>query len=164
MGTQKVETVFKEENLELVFRPEDSEKAFIAKAFNLFSDYMDIDDVGYDWASNFESGRYVIVVYQRFSVFENGKRMWINKAFQNKVGRFSRYKKQVFAIMLDREIEYKVSGWSRSLWTYTLQNPKNTLQVLTFPSAWVAEGYAKKYSKEGYKVAVLGWYEDYGMY
>ena len=102
MGTQKVETVFKEENLELVFRPEDSEKAFIAKAFNLFSDYMDIDDVGYDWASNFESGRYVIVVYQRFSVFENGKRMWINKAFQNKVGRFSRYKKQVFAIMLDR--------------------------------------------------------------
>jgi hypothetical protein len=164
MGTQKVETVFKEENLELVFRPEDSEKAFIAKAFNLFSDYMDIDDVGYDWASNFESGRYVIVVYQRFSVFENGKRMWINKAFQNKVGRFSRYKKQVFAIMLDREIEYKVSGWSRSLWTYTLQDPKNTLQVLTFPSAWVAEGYAKKYSKEGYKVAVLGWYEDYGMY
>ena len=164
MGTQKVETVFKEENLELVFRPEDSEKAFIAKAFNLFSDYMDIDDVGYDWASNFESGRYVIVVYQRFSVFENGKRMWINKAFQNKVGRFSRYKKQVFAIMLDREIEYKVSGWSRSLWTYTLQDPKNTLQVLTFASAWVAQGSAKKYSKEGYKVAVLGWYEDYGMY
>ncbi|WP_314330262.1 hypothetical protein [Abiotrophia defectiva] len=164
MGTQKVETVFKEENLELVFRPEDSEKAFIAKAFNLFSDYMDIDDVGYDWASNFESGRYVIVVYQRFSVFENGKRMWINKAFQNKVGRFSRYKKQVFAIMLDREIDYKVPGWGRSLWTYTLQDPKNTLQVLTFPSAWVAEGYAKKYSKEGHKVAVLGWYEDYGMY
>ena len=164
MGIQKVETVFKEENLELVFRPEDSEKAFIAKAFNLFSDYMDIDDVGYDWASNFESGRYVIVVYQRFSVFENGKRMWINKAFQNKVGRFSRYKKQVFAIMLDREIEYKVPGWGRSLWTYTLQDPKNTLQVLTFPGAWVAEGYAKKYSKEGYKVAVLGWYEDYDMY
>lgn len=164
MGTQKVETVFKEKNLELVFRPEDSEKAFIAKAFNLFSDYMDIDDVGYDWASNFESGRYVIVVYQRFSVFENGKRMWINKAFQNKVGRFSRYKKQVFAIMLDCEIEYKVSGWSRSLWTYTLQDPKNTLQVLTFPSAWVAESYAKKYSKEGHKVAVQGWYEDYGMY
>ena len=164
MGTQKVETVFKEENLELVFRPEDSEKAFIAKAFNLFSDYMDIDDVGYDWASNFESGRYVIVVYQRFSVFENGKRMWINKAFLNKVGRFSRYKKQVFAIMLDREIDYKVPGWGRSLWTYTLQDPKNTLQVLTFPSAWVAEGYAKKYSKEGHKVAVLGWYEDYGMY
>ena len=164
MGTQKVETVFKEENLELVFRPEDSEKALIAEAFNLFSDYMDIDDVGYDWASNFESGRYVIVVYQRFSVFENGKRMWINKAFQNEVGRFSRYEKQVFAIMLDREIEYKVPGWGRSLWTYTLQDPKNTLQVLTFPSAWVAEGYAKKYSKEGYKVAVLGWYEDYGMY
>ncbi len=90
--------------------------------------------------------------------------MWINKAFQNKVGRFSRYKKQVFAIMLDREIEYKVPGWGRSLWTYTLQDPKNTLQVLTFPSAWVAEGYAKKYSKEGHKVAVLGWYEDYGMY
>lgn len=164
MGTQKVETVFKEENLELVFRPEDSEKALIAEAFNLFSDYMDMDDVGFDWASNFESGRYVIVVYQRFSVFENGKRMWINKAFQNKVGRFSRYKKQVFAIMLDREIEYKVPGWGRSLWTYTLQDPKNTLQVLTFPSAWVAEGYAKKYSKEGHKVAVLGWYEDYGMY
>lgn len=164
MGIQKVETVFKEENLELVFRPEDSEKAFIAKAFNLFSDYMGMDDVGFDWASNFESGRYVIVVYQRFSVFENGKRMWINKAFQNKVGRFSRYEKQVFAIMLDHEIEYKVSGWGRSLWTYTLQDPKNTLQVLTFPSVWVAEGYAKKYSKEGYKVAVLGWYEDYDMY
>ena len=164
MGTQKVETVFKEENLELVFRPEDSEKALIAEAFNLFSDYVDMDDVDYDWASNFESGRYMIVVYQRFSVFENGKRMWINKAFQNKVGRFSRYKKQVFAIMLDREIDYKVPGWGRSLWTYTLQDPKNTLQVLTFPSAWVAEGYAKKYSKEGHKVAVLGWYEDYGMY
>ena len=104
MGTQKVETVFKEENLELVFRPEDSEKALIAEAYNLFSDYMGMDDVGYDWGSNFEFGRYVIVVYQRFSVFENGKRIWINKAFQNKVGRFSRYKKQVFAIMLDREI------------------------------------------------------------
>lgn len=164
MGTQKVETVFKEENLELVFRPKDSEKALIAEAFNLFSDYMDMDDVGYDWASNFESGRYVIVVYQRFSVFENAKRMWINQDFQNKVGRFSRYKKQVFAIMLDHEIEYKVPGWGRSLWTYTLQDPKNTLQVLTFPSAWVAESYAKRYSKEGYKVAVLGWYEDYGMY
>ena len=139
-------------------------KALIAEAFNLFSDYMGMDDVGYDWGSNFESGRYVIVVYQRFSVFENGKRIWINKAFQNKVGRFSRYKKQVFAIMLDREIEYKVSGRSWRLRTYTLHDPKNTLQVLTFPSAWVAEGYAKKYSKEGYKVAVLGWYEDYDMY
>lgn len=63
-------------------------KALIAEAFNLFSDYMGMDDVGYDWGSNFESGRYVIVVYQRFSAFENGKRMWINKAFQNKVGRF----------------------------------------------------------------------------
>ena len=133
----------------------DSEKALIAEAFNLFSDYMDMDDVGYDWGSNFESGRYVIVVYQSFSVFENGKHIWINKNYMNEVGRFSRYKKQVFAIMLDREIEYKVSGWSRSLWTYTLQEPKNTLQVLTFPSAWVAEGY---------KVAVLGWHENYDMY
>ena len=43
MGTQKVETVFKEKNLELVFRPEDSEKALIAEAFNLFSDYMGMD-------------------------------------------------------------------------------------------------------------------------
>lgn len=51
-----------------------------------------------------------------------------------------------------------------SLWTYTLQDPKNTLHGQTFPSAWVAEDYAKEYSKEGYKVAVLGWYEDYDMY
>jgi len=35
------------------------------------SGYMEQYDVGYDWAINFEFGRYVTVVYQRFSVFEN---------------------------------------------------------------------------------------------
>ena len=48
--------------------------------------------------------------------------------------------------------------------SYFVHSEKNPLQLLTFESIERAEKEAMKYSKSGYKVAVLAWYADFDMY
>ena len=66
------ESVFKKENIDLIFNDLDSEYSYIAETGDLFSVFMDRNDFGYKWAWKFPAGRYVITIFQRHSLFRNG--------------------------------------------------------------------------------------------
>ena len=159
-----IETTFKDENVELLFETETHHGNFIAEAQDRFSEYMDRQEFGRDWAWNFPSGRYVIIVYQRCSVFIEGKRTWRNDDYLNEVGNNSRYRSPHFVIALDRRREYMIPSWGRPLRSHIVMDENNPLQVLVFSDIETAEEVARQYSVKGFKVAVLEWFEDFDMY
>ena len=159
-----LDTIFKCENVDLLFKSETASGNYIAEANDRFSEYMERQEICREWAMNFPAGRYVIIVFQRYSVFIEGKKIWQNNDYLNEVGKYSRYKSPCFVIALDRELDYMVPSWGRPLRSHILMNEKNSLQARVFQSVEKAELVAEEYSKKGFKVAVLEWFEDFDMY
>jgi hypothetical protein len=149
------ETAFKEENIDLLFSTETHSENFIAVAQDRFSEYMDRNEFSREWARSFPSGRYVITIYQRYSVFIAGKQIWRNNEFLNEVGKDSRYRSPYFVIALDKELNYMIPSWGRPLQSHIVMDEKNPLQAQIFPSVERAELVAQKYAEQGFKVAVL---------
>ena len=158
------DTVFKTENIDLLFEMEAHSGNFIAVAQDKFSEYMDRQDFSREWAWSFPAGRYVITVYQRYSVYIAGKQIWRNNDYLNEVGKDSRYRSPYFVIALDRELDYMIPSWGRLLQSHILMDEKDSLQTKTFTCIEKAEKTARQYSEKGFKVAVLEWFEDYDMY
>jgi len=127
-----LETVFKHENIDLLFRTERYKGTIIAEANNRFSGYMERKDFSREWALSFPAGRYVITVYQRYSVFQEGKRVWRNEDYLNEVGHDSRYRSPSFVIILDCEMNSEIPSWDRPLCSNTVRNKENPLQAKTF--------------------------------
>ena len=96
------ETIFRDENTKLLFETEAHSGDFIAEAKDMFSGYMNKYDFSREWARRFPSGRYVITVYQRCSVFIAGKQVWRNNGYLKEVGKDSRYRSPHFVLALDR--------------------------------------------------------------
>ena len=160
----RLDSVFKYENIDLLFEAGTQSGNFIAEAGDRFSNYLDRREFGYKWSLNFPAGRYVIIVYQRCSIYEKGKQIWKNDDFLNEVGKDSRYKSPCFVVILNRTMNYKISSWNQLLRSHTLRDKDNPLQPQFFSSLETAEEVAKKYSEQGVMAAVLEWYEDYNMY
>ena len=156
---------FLRENVDLLFKTESGKGTFIAEVNDCFSDYLTRNVFNLDWVmKNFTSGRYVIFVYQRYSVFKDGKQVWINKDYISEVGDVSRYKSPRFVVILDQEMEYEVPGWRAPLRSHTIRNPKNPLNATAFTDIKEAERTAQEYSRQGKAAAVMAWYADYDMY
>jgi len=160
----RLDSVFKYENIDLLFEAGTQSGKFIAEAGDRFSNYLDRREFGYKWSLNFPAGRYVIIVYQRCSIYEKGKQIWKNDDYLNEVGKDSRYKSPCFVVILNRTMNYKISSWDQLLRSHTLRDKDNPLQPQVFSSLETAEEVAKKYSEQGVMAAVLEWYEDYNMY
>ena len=158
------EEVFQKKNIDLVFDRTARRGNFIAAAYDEFTEFMDLGEFGREWAWSFPAGRYVITVYQRHSLYESGKLVWKNEDFLNAVGKDSRYRKPSFVIILDRALEYWPRTWKRSLLSHTVQSSGDPLQAKMFSSAEDAGKAAVKFSEQGFKAAVMEWYEDYDMY
>ena len=158
------EEVFREENIDLVFDKAARRGNFIAAAYDEFTEFMELGDFGREWAWSFPAGRYVITVYQRHSLYEGGKQVWKNDQFLNAVGKDSRYRKPSYAIILDQALEYWPRTWKRSLLSHTVQSSRDPLQAKIFSSLEDARKAAEQYSEQGFKAAVMEWYEDYDMY
>ncbi|MBO4819773.1 MAG: hypothetical protein J5528_06505 [Firmicutes bacterium] len=154
---------FKKENISYVFSTEEGLGRFIAETGDMYSEPIKTDVFGRDWAWGFPSGRYVITVYQRYSVFEDGKRIFMNANYEDTVGKYSRYGCPVFAVVCDTEKAYTVPTWKRPLISHFIRSEKDALQVRTF-SLEDAEETARSYSEGGRRAAVLEWYEDHDMY
>ena len=137
---------------------------FIAESDDTFSGYNKKEHFNFEWAYNgFPSGRYVIVVYQIHSLYQDGKQIWLNRHFENVTGKYSRYRSPCFAVIYDKKKDYLIPSWGRCLSTYTIHNDKNPLQVRIF-TLEEAEQFAIANSENGHKVAVLEWFEDYDMF
>ena len=158
------EEVFREENIDLVFDKAARRGNFIAAAYDEFTEFMELGDFGREWAWSFPAGRYVITVYQRHSLYEGGKQVWKNDQFLNAVGKDSRYRKPSYAIILDQALEYWPRTWKRSLLSHTVQSSRDPLQAKIFSSLEDARKAAEQYSEQGFKAAVMEWYEDFDMY
>ena len=158
------DAVFKYENVGLLFEPEAHAGDFIAEADDRFSDYMGRGDFGREWAMAFPPGRYVITVFQRYSVYKDGKRIWKNDNYINEVGEYSRHRSPRFVVILDEALYYTVPGWDRPLISHTVRDREEPLQAQTFFDIETAEMAAEIYSEEGFKAAVAEWFEDYNMY
>ena len=67
-------------------------------------------------------------------------------------------------IALDKYLDYIIPSWGRPIQSHIVMDKKDPLQARTFQSIEKAEQEAKKYSEQGFKVAVLEWFEDYDMF
>ena len=157
------DSVFKKDNISLVFSTYDEHGTFIAKTGEYYSGLMQPGDFGRDWAWRFPAGRYVIVILQRHSVFADGKQVYLNDRYTDSVGNDSRYKKPVFVLITDEEREYTIPSWNRELTTHTIQNEDEPLQIKVY-NLKDALKEAKSLSENDRKAAVLEWFEDYDMF
>ena len=161
----EINDIFKKENIKLIFEAKQAEGEFIAEANDCFSEFSVKDIYNSNWARSFPSGRYVIVVYQRHSLYREGLQIYKNESYEIIVGRFSRYKKPSFVLLLSHETEYTVPSWdNHKLISHILREDKNALQAKVFDSIEKAEKAAIEHSKRIRNVAILEWYEDFDMF
>ena len=161
----EINDIFKKENINLIFEAKQAEGEFIAEANDSFSEFSTKDTYNSNWARSFPGGRYVIVVYQRHSLYREGVLIYKNESYENIVGRFSRYKKPSFVLLLSHETEYTVPSWdNHKLISHILREDKNALQAKVFDSIEKAEKAAIEHSKRIRNVAILEWYEDFDMF
>ena len=160
----KFEDCFKEENLELLFDCINHKNEFIACADDLYSEYDSCDIYSTEWAWQFPAGRYVIIVYQRYAVFQNGVEMYVNEHFKNVVSGYCRSKKVRYCLITKDLNEYYITSWKRNLATHSIQEEKEPLQKKSFLSIEEARDAAIKYSEGGNTVAIVSWYADFDMY
>ena len=156
-----IETVFKAENIDLLFEAESHYGDFIAAVDNGFSEYMDRKEFDRDWAWSFPAGRYVINVFQRCCVFKEGKLIWQNN---DRLKNTARSKTSCFVIVLDQKLKYTVPSWGRTMLSYFVRDKKDHLHYLGFPVIEKAGSEAQRYSEHGFRAAVLESIEDYNMF
>lgn len=159
-----LDSVFMLDNLDLIFEEFMHEGEFIAQANDTYSGFGKKDDFGFKWIQNFPFGRYVIIIYQRHSLYANGKQIFLNTMYDNSVGSNNRHRMPGFVLILDQVRDYSVATWNRQLVTHTVCNTSNPLQAETYWYLEDAEAAACKYSRQGYKVALMEWFEDYDMF
>ena len=159
----ETEDFFRKENISYVFSTDEGMGSFLAETGDMYSEPIAEREFGREWAWNFLSGRYVITIYQRHSVFQDGKRVFLNGMYVDTVGEYSRHVRPVFAVVLDTEQEYSVPTWTRPLTSHFIMSELEPLQVKVY-SLKDAEKIARDHSLSGHKAAVLEWYEDHDMY
>ena len=147
---------FKSENIKLLFDNRSYGTEYIADARNCFTEYLPKETFTANWTRNCESGRYVLFILQRHSVYESGSCIYKNENFEYTIGRFSSYKRPCFFLISDRSREYRVSSWDRPFETHYVNNE--------FYDEEKAIEEAKRLSLLGEKIAVMKLYEDHNMF
>ena len=150
-------------NGDILFDEQQHEAEFIASVGTEFSDYMPKEIFTHDWAWQFPSQRYVILIYQRHSIYQNGQLTFFNEKYENVCGE-SRYHRPCFVVLLDKPLNYDIPTWQVPLKSYSLQEEKEPLHTKIFNKFMDAQNEAIKYSLSGYKVLIAEWYADFNMY
>ncbi|MBR1758453.1 MAG: hypothetical protein IJ744_06975 [Lachnospiraceae bacterium] len=126
---------------------------------------MDKNEFNREWSLQFPNDRYVITIYQRYSVFEKGKRVWLNTMFDDALPPHNRYENRRFVVVLDkaREYTYTMYNINRTMSTFFIRNEEHPMWAELF-SLEEAETIAKAYSEKEYKAAVMEWFDDFDMF
>ena len=159
-----MEETFRKENIRLLFETHTHGSEFIAETGDGFSDFSEKESFTRDWAWQFPAGRYVITVYQRHSLYRDGKAVWINPSFDASVGRDCRFGRPLYVLIFDRAEAYTVPSWgTHKLLSHILRSEADPLQPCLF-SLKEAKKNAAAYSRGGQPAVVLSWYADFDMY
>ncbi len=160
-------TVFKHENIGLLFEEAGEKGSYIAGINDLFSKYMEKNEFSRKWAKeNFPAGTYIITVYRKCSVCRNGRLVWRNEYDLGEIDHDSRLKKPCFVIILDHKMDYTVPvRWMMLDYNtvYAVPEEKEPLEAKVFHDLELAEREAKECSENGYKAAVMECVEFYDM-
>ena len=159
-----MEEMFRKENIRLLFEAHTHGSEFIAETGDSFSTFSEKESFTRDWAWQFPAGRYVITIYQRHSLYQDGKAVWVNPSPDASVGRDCRFGRPLYVLAFDRAGAYTVPSWgTHKLVSHILHSEADPLQPLLF-SLKEAENRAAVYSRGGQAAAVLLWYADFDMY
>ncbi|SHJ05588.1 hypothetical protein SAMN02745163_01200 [Clostridium cavendishii DSM 21758] len=122
-----------------------------AGGYSYLGNYNDFKDITpWDERSNKMKGEFVLNIFKRHSIFDNGDKIWENSNF-NDENDSEEERCNVYYICCDRQIEYYVPSWNSNLKTFNLLN--NTTGDISFGGhSWInineALEFAKYYSKE----------------
>lgn len=156
-------SVFKEENTTLLFEAKAHDGEYIGMVNNMCSSFSGSDKYNPKWAWQFPSGRYVIVIYQRHSVYKEGIQIYMNTAFECKVSDYCRHENPRYVLVSDKVREYYISSWGSNLLSYSIKNEQNPLQEKYYDID-DAKRAAIDYSQAGETIVILEWFADYDMY
>lgn len=156
---------FKEDNIAQIFEAREFRGEYFAGYGNYFSDLGLRENLDIDYYLYFDSGRYVIFVYERHSLYQDGEQYYVNPRFSGVIADNNRTRKLTYAIITDKKHEYKIPSWhNMPLESYFVQDEAAPLRLKTFEKLAEAKENAAEYSKSGKKTAVLGIYGEWDMY
>jgi hypothetical protein len=121
----------------------------------------------FDTRNNLLTGAYVLNIFKRYALIENGKLTYLNKKFNDghEIGA-SRYKCINYVIYTNILHKYKIDSWGTNfLETYSVNNTDGTyncsLQFRLFDTPDLAIQYAIEISNnKNMKCIVAQWYAD----
>ena len=138
--------------------------AYCAK-FSYLGNFDEIGNISgpFDERNNYFTGAYVLNIFKRFAVVENGKVIFVNKLFNDgHIIGASRLKNIQYAILTSQIQEYKIPSWgTQVLKTYAIHDDNAPLQLKLFLTEDSTIQYAMSLSKkERIKCIVAQWFAD----
>ncbi len=113
------------------------------------------------------NGAYVLNIYKRYALIENGRVIYLNKSFDDgHVIGASRFKNSNYIIVTDKLHKYKIDSWgTKLLKTYSIHNTDGTyncgLQLRMFKTQELAIQYAIGISTDiNMKCIIAQWFAD----
>ena len=141
----------------------------VAGKITCLGTYEEIGNIAipFDTRNSIFTGAYVLNIYKRYALIENGKLTYLNKKFDDghKIGA-SRYKYVNYIIYTNALHKYKIDSWRANLLeAYSVNNIDGTydcsLQFRLFKTPDLAIQYAMDISNnEGMKCIVAQWFGD----
>lgn len=137
--------------------------------FSYLGNYEEIGNIRspYDVRSDILAGAFVLNIFKRHSIVQNGKRIFTNKNFDDgHIIGASRLKEIRYAIVTDELQEYKIDSWKEELLKdYSINNNDGSyncaLQLKLFSDADSAIEYAVELSKKSpAKYVIAQWFAD----
>lgn len=156
---------FKADGIAPIFEARAYEGAYFAGYDSCFTELGPRERVDIDYRSRFDAGRYVIYVYERHSLYQDGKRYYADPNFSGEIARDNRGRRAAYVIMTDEKHGYKVPSWhDMTLDSYLVRDEESPLQLKTFSTLAEAQEHASGYSRSGRRSAVLLICGEWDMY
>jgi hypothetical protein len=121
----------------------------------------------FDERNNILSGSYVLCIYKRYSLIENGKVTFINNKFNDGHGRgASRFNSNNYIIFTDALHKYKIDSWGpKLLESYSIQNTDGTYNCSLQPRLFISPDLAIQFAinisnNENMKCIIAQWFAD----
>ncbi len=124
-----------------------------------FEEMLDVDK------SCMFTNSYVLLVYKRYAVIQDGIVVYENKGFNDGYPPCGRHGENAFVIITEKPRTYRIQSWKNDLITYDIRDDSENDKALNskvYRSAESAVSDAVKISEaSGEKCAVVQWFDEY---
>lgn len=145
-----------------IFEPDDNNYFFKSAGFSYLCAHEDVKKI--DMRTDFP-GAYVLVVYKRYALIEDGHIFFQNNMFEDGHQARGRYKESGFVIISSVPQKYFIQSWNDYLISYEIRNDKiynSALNPIIYENASVATGVAVEMSKSNrHTYMVAQWFDEF---